>query len=268
MEGIRILVCMKVVPKPEEVRINPETKTLDRARARSEINPPDLNALETALQLKERWNGWVGVISMGPPFFEPYLRTALAMGADAAFLLSDRAFAGADTLATAYTLARGIARVGAYDLVLCGEESSDGATGQVPAQIGEWLGIPHVTYASRVEFLPEARKVKVRRELGGGYEVVAVPVPVVISVRAGINQPRFLDPLRMPWAEDAPITVWSAKDLQVDPELVGSSGSPTTVASVQEAVRRERRREILVGSVAEKAALLADRLQDLLREIL
>ncbi|MDR5710236.1 MAG: electron transfer flavoprotein subunit beta/FixA family protein [Armatimonadota bacterium] len=268
MEGIRILVCLKVVPKPEEVRINPETRTLDRARARSEINPPDLHALEMALELKDRWSGWVGVASMGPPFFEPYLRTALAMGADAAYLLSDRSFAGADTLATAYTLARGIARVGAYDLVLCGEESSDGATGQVPAQIGEWLGIPHVTYASRVELLPDVRKAKVRRELGGGYEVVAVPLPAVVSVRVGVNEPRFLDPLRMAWAEDASITVWSARDLEVDPELVGTAGSPTVVAGIHEAAGRERRREILLGTPEEKADLLVDRLRDLLRELL
>jgi len=268
MAGPRIIVCMKVVPKPEEVRINPETKTLDRARARSEINPPDLNALEVALQLKEKWEGWVGVLSMGPPFFEPYLRLALAMGADAAYLLSDRAFAGADTLATAYTLAKGIARIGNYDLVLCGEESSDGATGQVPAQIGEWLGIPQVTYASSVELWPEDRRVKVRRELAGGYEVVVVPLPAVVSVRVGVNEPRFLDPLRMDWADDLPLTVWSAKDLDVDPELVGSAGSPTIVAGISEAGTRERKREILLGTPEEKAAALVNRLRDLLRELL
>ena len=268
MGGARILVCVKVVPKPEEVRVNPETKTVDRARARSEINPPDLHALEMALELKDRWGGWVGVVSMGPPFFEPYLRTALAMGADAAFLLSDRVFAGADTLATAYTLAKGIARIGGYDLVLCGEESSDGATGQVPPQIAEWLGIPHVTYASRVELLPEVQKAKVRRELGGGYEVVAVPLPAVVSVRVGVNQPRFLDPLRMAWAEDCPLTVWGAKDLDTDPELVGSAGSPTTVGATTAAKGRERKRKILLGPPEEKAAILAERLQDLLRGLL
>lgn len=267
MAGPRIIVCVKVVPKPEEVRINPETKTLDRAKARSEINPPDLNALEAAIQLKERWRGWVGVLSMGPPFFEPYLRLALAMGADDAYLLSDRAFAGADTLATAYTLAKGIERIGGYDLVLCGEESSDGATGQVPAQIAEWLGIPQVTYASHIALLPEERRVKVRRELTGGHEVVAVPFPAVISVRVGVNEPRFLDPLRLEWAQDHPIPVWGAKDLQVDPEFLGSAGSPTIVAGISEAGVRERRREILVGSPEEKAAVLADRLRDLVREL-
>lgn len=268
MEGIRVLVCVKVVPKPEEVRINPETRTLDRARARSEINPPDLNALELALQLKDRWAGWVGVVSMGPPFFEPYLRTALAMGADAAFLLSDRSFAGADTLATAYTLARGITRVGAYDLVLCGEESSDGATGQVPPQLAEWLGVPHATYATQVDWVPEGRRVQVRRELGGGYEVLLLPTPAVVSVRVGAHTPRFLDPLRMAWAEDASITLWTAKDLDADPELIGVPGSPTVVAAVQEAAGRERRRELLLGSPEETAAVLVDRLRDVLRELL
>ncbi len=268
MAGPRIIVCMKVVPKPEEVRINPETRTLDRAKARSEINPADLNALEAAIQLKEQWHGWVGVLSMGPPFFEPYLRLALAMGADEAYLLSDRAFAGADTLATAYTLAKGIERIGGYDLILCGEESSDGATGQVPAQIGEWLGIPQVTYASHIVLMPEDRRGKVRRELRGGYEVVTVPLPAVISVRIGVNEPRFLQPLRLEWAQDHPITVWGAEDLKVDPEFVGSVGSPTIVAEICEAGSRERRREILLGSPEEKARLLAERLRDLIQELL
>jgi electron transfer flavoprotein beta subunit len=114
------VVCMKVVPKPEEVRVDPETRRLDRAGARSEINPPDMNALEMALQLKDRFGGRVSIVSMGPPFFEPYLRVGLAMGADHIYLLSDRRFGGADTLATTYTLARGIEKLGPVDLVFCG----------------------------------------------------------------------------------------------------------------------------------------------------
>ncbi len=138
----------------------------------------------------------------------------------------------------------------------------------MPPQIAEWLGIPHVTYASRVELLPEVQKAKVRRELGGGYEVVAVPLPAVVSVRVGVNQPRFLDPLRMAWAEDCPLTVWGAKDLETDPELVGSAGSPTTVGAITAAKGRERKREILLGPPDEKAAVLAERLRDLLRGLL
>jgi electron transfer flavoprotein beta subunit len=112
------------------------------------INPTDMHALETALALKDRFGGGVRLLAMGPPLFEEYLRLALAMGADEAFLLSDRAFGGADTLATSYTLAAGVRRIGHFDLILCGEESSDGATGQVPPGMAEWLDIPQITYAT------------------------------------------------------------------------------------------------------------------------
>jgi electron transfer flavoprotein beta subunit len=124
MPDLHMAVCMKVVPKPEEVHVDPETRLLDRAHARSEINPPDMNALEFALELKDRYGGRVSVLSMGPPFFEPYLRVGLAMGADHIYLLSDRAFGGADTLATTYTLAQGIQKMGGADLIFCNRTSS------------------------------------------------------------------------------------------------------------------------------------------------
>jgi electron transfer flavoprotein beta subunit len=151
-KGLDIIACVKVVPRPEEVVVDKATATLDRASARSLINPPDMNLLEVALELKDLHGGQVTLLSMGPPLFESYLRIAMAMGADRAVLLSDRAFAGADTLATSYTLAEGIRKIGRYDLILCGEESSDGATAQVPPGIAEWLGIPQVTYAGTLEW--------------------------------------------------------------------------------------------------------------------
>ncbi|MBI4494917.1 MAG: electron transfer flavoprotein subunit beta/FixA family protein, partial [Chloroflexi bacterium] len=145
--GLRIVVCAKVVPKPEEVRVDEATRTLVRANVRSEINPCDMNALEAALELRDRHGGEVVLLSMGPPMAEPYLQVLEGVGADHAYLLSDRAFGGADSLPTSLTLAAGIRKIGGVDLVLCGEESSDGATGQVPAGLAEWLGAAQATYA-------------------------------------------------------------------------------------------------------------------------
>jgi electron transfer flavoprotein beta subunit len=150
LPDLQIAVCVKVVPKPEEIRVDPQTHLLERSNARAEINPPDMNALELALALKDRHGGRLSIISMGPPYFEPYLRVGLAMGADQVYLLSDREFAGADTLATTYTLAQGVRKMGGADLIICGEESSDGATGQVPPGLAEWLDIAQLTLLSEL----------------------------------------------------------------------------------------------------------------------
>ncbi len=261
-DGLHTIVCLKVVPKSEEVSINEETRTLDRSRARSEINGPDLNALEAALALKEAHGGKISLLSMGPPFFDRYLRLGLAMGADAAYLMSDRAFGGADTLATSYTLAEGIRAIGEFDLVLCGEESSDGATGQVPPGIAEWLEVPQITYATDLEALPGRRTVRGRRELRGGFEVVEAPLPCVVSVKVGANEPRFLDFARWDWAmQEAPLTVWSAADLGLDEGSLGLAGSATTVATVDVAPTAERRREFLRGTPREEAEQLLERIK-------
>ena len=151
MPELRMVVCVKVVPKSEEIRVDYATKLLDRSNARSEINPPDMNALEMALSMKDRYGGRLDILSMGPPSFEPLLRIGLEMGCDHIYLLSDRAFGGADTLATTYTLAKGIEKLGGADLVFCGEESADGATGQVPAGLAEWLDVCSVNAINRYQ---------------------------------------------------------------------------------------------------------------------
>lgn len=266
MSDLHVIVCLKVVPKSEEVTVDPETRTLDRGRARSEINGPDMNALEAALDLKETYGGRITLLSMGPPFFERFLRLGLAMGADAAYLMSDRAFGGADTLATSYALAQGIRALGPFDLVLCGEESSDGATGQVPPGIAEWLGLPQVTYVSRVQVMRRARLLRARRQLQGGFEVVEAPLPCVLSVKLGVNEPRFLDFQRWQWAmQEAPVTVWSADDLGLDPGRLGMEGSATTVAGVAMAPTAERRKEFLSGTPEEEAQRLLERIRPWLR---
>ena len=261
-----VICCVKVVPRPEEVTVDPATRTVDRAHARSVINPPDMNLLEMALELKDRHGGRVSLLSMGPPFVEEYLRLGLAMGADRAYLLSDRAFGGADTLATSYTLAQGISRIAAedgYDLVLCGEESSDGATAQVPPGIAEWLGVPQVTYAGEIAL--EDGRLRAVREVRGGHEVLLAPLPAVVSVRVGVNEPRFIDFESKAWAEtEAPVTVWAAADLAVDAEMIGLAGSPTKVSGLGRARAVERRRELICGTPEEEARVLFERIQAVL----
>ncbi|MFQ5828634.1 MAG: electron transfer flavoprotein subunit beta/FixA family protein [Candidatus Methylomirabilia bacterium] len=261
MRPLDIVVCVKMVPKPEEVSVNPDTRTIDRAKARSELNPPDMNAIETALTLRERYGGTVSLLSMGPPFAAPYLQVGLAMGADSAYLLSDRAFGGADTLATSYALAKGVERIASWDLVLCGEESSDGATGQVPQGIAEWLGAAQITFASSLALRADGRLVA-EREIRGGHEVVAVPLPAVASVKLGINEPRFMDMGRRRAGET--VTIWSAQDLGLDEDWLGFRGSPTVVADVWEARSSERRREFIQGTHEERARTILERVRPLL----
>ena len=253
MELKNIIVCMKVVPKPEEIKFDPETKTIDRSKATNEINEPDKNALELALQLKEKYGGKVIIVSMGPPFWEPFIKLGIAMGADDAILISDKALAGSDTLPTTLTLAKAIEKIGDYDIILCGEESSDGGTGQVPPGIAEWLGIPHVTFISDVEITPEG-KARVKRTIKGGYEIVEVDMPFVASVELGCNTPRFPDFRRKRWAErEFKLTVWNISDLGLPPEAVGFEGSATTVVDLQEVKPPERLRKKVTGSPEEIA---------------
>jgi len=188
------------------------------------------------------------------------------MGADAAYLMSDRVFGGADTLATSYALAEGIKAIGEFSIIFCGDESSDGATGQVPPGIAEWLGVPQVTYASRVQMVNSGHILRARRELGSGFEIIEAPLPCVVSVKQDINEPRFLDFQRYDWAmNEAAVTVWTASDLHLDESRLGLAGSPTIVAGVDVARSSERRREFLEGSPQEKADKLLEKIRPWLR---
>ncbi len=256
-----VAVCMKVTPKPEEIEVDRETMLILREGARSEINPPDMNAVELALQLKDQSGCKISILSMGPMFFDPYLRVALAMGADELYLLSDRAFAGADTLATTYVLARAIEKIGDVDLVICGEESSDGATGQVPPGLAAWLGWPVVSMAVAASFDADGDHVRIERE-AHGRSIVSAPFPAVLAVKTASNQPRFMDYEQKHWAfEDVEPVVWCAQDLNADPDRIGLKGSPTTVSGLRQAGTRARKREHLVGEPAEIALQLVDLLQ-------
>jgi electron transfer flavoprotein beta subunit len=218
-----------------------------------------MNALEMALDLKERFGGKVSILSMGPPNFEPYQRIALAMGADAVYLLSDPDFAGADTLATTYTLARAISKMPPSDLIFCGEESSDGATGQVPSGLAEWLQLPQITLITKVTIDENTYKVRGRRELEGGYEILETPMPAVLSVKTASNEPRFMDfEIKQYALQEAGITLWNKEALQADADLIGISGSPTIVTGLGQAESRERKREFLSGSNEEIIAALTE----------
>jgi len=262
MPELNIVVCVKVVPKSEEIRVDPATRLLVRSGVRSEINPPDMNAMEMALYLKDRYHARVNLLSMGPPAFEPFLRVAMAMGADHIYLLSDRLFAGADTLATTYTLAQGIRKLGGVDLIFCGEESADGATGQVPSGLAEWLGIAQLTLLTEIDVDLEHRLAQGRRALKGGYEILEVPLPCVVSVKTASNEPRFMDyQLKSRAFSEGQVTVWNATVLQADPEHIGQVGSPTWVSGLAEAPSRQRKREFIHGTNEEIVRQLVELIQ-------
>lgn len=255
---MNIVVCMKVTPKTEDVSLDPVTKTLDRSKAENEINPADKNALEAGLSLKDRVGGRVVVVSMGPPFFEPFLKTAIAMGADDAILLSDRAFGAADTYPTSLTLATAIRKLGAYDLILCGEESSDASTGQVPPGIAEWLGIPQITFVSDLQ-VTEGNRIRGRRTVRGGFEVVETTLPALVTIELGVNSPRFPDFRRKRWADrEFKVSVWGLGDLELAEERVGKKGSRTVVTELVRATVAARRAERIEGTPEEKARKIAE----------
>ncbi len=260
---LNIVVCVKAVPDPKEadkIRIDPVTKTLARADVPLVLNPLDKNAMEAALQLKERVEAHIAVLSMGPTQAGKIVRECLALGADQGFLLSDRAFAGADAYATAYTLAKGIEKIGAYDVVLCGMASSDGSTELVGPELATFLGIPVVTMVQEmVEFGGEWWKVKASLE--NGYRLMRVNLPAVFTVTRELNAPRTLSFSGIIKARKKEITQWGANELGVSEESVGLTGSPTIVSKMS---TRESRREaeIISGTREEKAERLIQKLAE------
>jgi electron transfer flavoprotein beta subunit len=226
-----IIVCIKQVPESTEVRINPENNTLIRAGVKSIINPFDMYAIEEAIRLKERLGGKVTVISMGPPQAESSLREAVSMGADAAILVSDRAYAGSDTWATSYTLASAISKIGSFDLVICGKQASDGDTAQVGPGISAHLNIPQITYVKRIEEIKD-NIIRAQRMMEEGFEIIESPLPTLITVVKEINEPRLPSLRGMMRAKKAKITILTQKELNLDPQRIGLCGSPTQVIKI------------------------------------
>ncbi len=256
---MKVVVCIKQVPDTSEVKINRETNTLIREWVPSIINPFDMYALEEALRVRERCGGSVTAISMGPPQAMDSLREAISYGIDEAILISDRAFAGSDTLATSYTLARAIAILGGVDLVVCGKQAIDGDTAQVGPGVAEELDIPHVTYVKKIVEIRDGY-LQVERMVEGGYEVVETGLPALITVVKEINEPRVPSLKGMMRARKVEIPVWKAGDLGVDPGRIGLAGSPTTVVRIFTPELR-RRGEMLEGTAVEQARALVERLR-------
>lgn len=225
---MRIVVPLKQVPDTNNVRIDPKRGTLIREGVPSIINPEDKNALELALSVKAARGGEVIVISMGPPQAEEALREAVAMGADKAILLTDRAFAGADTLATATTLGTAIRKLGDCQLILCGRQAIDGDTAQVGPQLAENLGVPQVTYVRRLDL--EDGVATVERELEDGHEVIQVKLPALFTVTKEANKPRYPHARAiMSCYGPGKLECWGLADVGLSEQTVGLNGSPTKV---------------------------------------
>ena len=230
-EEMKIIVCLKQVPESLDVRIDPETKRIVREGVKSIINPYDTYAVEEGIRLKERFGGEVISISMGPPQAEEALKEAIAMGVDDGVLLTDKKFAGSDTLATSYTLSCGIKKIGNFDIIICGRETLDGSTGQVGPEVAEFLNIPYVTYVSKIENISEDVMECVRL-MEDHYEKVKVKLPVLITVVKEINEPRIPSLKGLLKAKKAEIKKLTAEQIGGNEKFFGQDGSPTRVVDV------------------------------------
>ncbi len=235
---LHVAVCMKMTPDSSDLTIDPVKKTLDRSKVKNIINPPDENAFEQALLLKDLHGAQVTVVTMGPPFFDEMLKETVARGADRGVLITDRAFAGADTYPTGLTLAAGIKKIsqefGDVDIILFGEETTDSSTGQVGPGVAAHLQTEQATYIHSMEFNPEDATVTATRSIGGGFEKLNVPLPVCITCELGINTPRLATLNGKLRGHYADLVVWPLAELSEikDPAWVGLKGSPTVVGKV------------------------------------
>jgi electron transfer flavoprotein beta subunit len=263
---LKIFVCVKQVPGVSEVKINPKTNTLVREGILSILNPNDRNAIEIALTLKEKYTAEVIALSMGPPQAQEILRETLAMGADKAYLLTDRAFAGADTLATSYTLALAIKKVlGESDpeekyLVICGAQAVDGDTGQVPPELAEELEIPQVAYVLNVE-LKNNKLIAERKFRAVEIVVIETEIPALISVLNDINEPRYPSMSGIMKAHNKEIVHLDSVALNADPLKIGLNGSSTEVWKIF-VPKRKGDRVILRGTIEEVVQKLCQNLKD------
>jgi electron transfer flavoprotein beta subunit len=231
-----VISCIKQVPDTTQVKIDPVTNTLVREGIPFIVNPYDTHALEEGLALKDRYGLRSVALSMGPPNTVATLKKACALGVDEAILLSDRAFGGADTLATSQVLAAAIERLAEKDevgIVFCGKQTIDGDTAQVGPGIATRLGFTQLTLVDRIEWLDlNKKRIRVRRKLEGRHEIVEAPPPVVITAVRELNRPRYPTvPMRLT-AELTEVTVWDNQVLKLDVETVGLKGSATWVSKI------------------------------------
>lgn len=256
---MKILVFIKQIPDTNDVKLDPKTGNLIRAGVAGVINPLDMHALEAAIRLKEKYGAQVTAISMGPPQADAVLKKALALGCDEAYLLSDRAFGGADTLATAYTLAKGAQKAGNFELLLFGQNSADGDTAQVGPAVAAFLDIPQVTLATGLEV--EDGWVCCERSLKDSVQRVRAKLPAVVCVSREINEPRYALPADILGALEKPLTVWNAADIGADTARTGTAGSASATKRVFKPQKNSARAEMLGGGPREIAARLAELLE-------
>ena len=288
--ALKIIVLAKQVPDTRNVgpdAMTPEG-TVNRAALPAVFNPDDLNALEQALRLKEQFPGsTVSVVTMGLPKSAEVIREALYRGADAGYVITDRCLGGADTLATSYTIAQAIKKIGGFDIILGGRQAIDGDTAQVGPQVAEKLGLTQVTYAEEILNLdPEAKKVVIKRHIDGGVETVEAPLPLVVTVNGSAAPCRPRNAKRVMKyknatapAERTPeqaeklaaaiavkpylnITQWGAADIDADMKQVGKTGSPTNVTTVKNIVFKAKESKTLTSSDADVEGLIVELLND------
>lgn len=256
---MKIAVCIKQVPETGQARWDLKTNTMIREGTPSIVNPFDLYAIEEGLRIKEKLGGELIAVTMGPPQAQDALREVISMGADDAVLLSDRAFAGADTLATSRTLAAAIKKIGNVDLAICGKQATDGDTAQVGPEMAYHLGVPFIAYVRKIEEIKDGY-LRAERMMEFGYEVVESPLPAVLSVVKEINDPRLPSLKGKLKARKFEITGWSLEDLDLDEGAVGLAGSPTQVIKVFTPPPRDKG-EVLEGDVATLVEGLVSRLR-------
>lgn len=287
--SLKIVVLAKQVPDTRNVGPDAMTPqgTINRAALPAVFNPEDLNALEQALRLKDQFPGsTISVVTMGLPKSAEVIRESLYRGADEGFVVTDRTLGGADTLATSYTLAQAIKKVGNYDIILCGRQAIDGDTAQVGPQIAQKLGLTQVTYAEEILSLdPAAKKVVIRRLIDGGVETVEAPLPLVVTVNGSAAPCRPRNAKRVmkykkatAVAERAPedaekyaallaekpflnIAQWGAADIEADPAQIGKAGSPTNVKAVKNIVFKAKESRTLTASDADVEGLIKELLE-------
>ncbi|HHT27801.1 MAG TPA: electron transfer flavoprotein subunit beta/FixA family protein [Firmicutes bacterium] len=265
---LNVIVCLKQVPGTNEVEIDPQLGTLKRENAATKINLYDLYALEAAVNITDQYGGRITVISMGPPQAKKAILEAYALGAHHGILLSDRRFAGADTLATAFTLAQAIRRRESYDLILTGMQTSDGDTAQVGPALAEFLGIPHVAYVHKVLGIQHGteKTITVQADMGDALDTLQTQMPCLLTCTKEVSRPGLPSYLRLKAARERDITVWTYDDLKQEtgPAYFGLDGSPTRVQKVFPP-SKEQAHERWEGPPAALARRLYARLQEMKR---
>jgi len=248
---MKILVCIKAVPSSSEVNLNPETNTLIRSGIENVMNPFDSYALDLALRYKETYGGNITVVSMGIPDVKSILHHTYSLGVDNAYLVTDRSLAGADTLATSYTLATVIKEIGPFDLILCGKQSTDGDTAQVGPEVAEFLNIPHLTYASDLKPASDKSHLVIKRRTSEKTQRIYIKIPALLTVVKGEFIPRLPTLEKYLETLENKVEILTGSDIKFDKEKIGLDGSPTQVVNVF-TPKQDKKNVVIEGSLEQK----------------